>query len=77
MHVQGGKMSAFTIFQLLSESVCALPQDKAKAPQLQEAAERWSPYRSLASWYMWRVPTDKTPKKVRAKPAAVDKAPDV
>eukprot|EP00891_Asterochloris_glomerata_P000124 jgi/Astpho2/124/e_gw1.00004.101.1_t len=56
--------------------VCKLP-DKAKGPQLQEAAERWTPYRSLASWYMWRVPTDKTPKKVKAKPAAVDKAPDV
>jgi DNA-3-methyladenine glycosylase II len=31
--------------------------DKAPTPQqLKQLGEAWSPYRTLASWYLWRVP---------------------
>ena len=31
--------------------------DQAPSPQqLKQLGEAWSPYRTIASWYLWRVP---------------------
>ena len=31
--------------------------------QMEAISEKWRPYRSLGSYYMWRVPTPRAPKK--------------
>ncbi|CAL8463632.1 g3166 [Coccomyxa elongata] len=48
-------------------SLKALPTDA----QMAEVAEKWRPYRSLGSYYMWRVPTTKSPSLKKSKSAPV------
>ncbi|EIE27684.1 DNA glycosylase [Coccomyxa subellipsoidea C-169] len=47
----------------------AIPTDA----QMAEISEKWRPYRSLGSYYMWRVPTNKSPsiKKSKSVPVGV------
>ncbi|BDA48498.1 probable DNA-3-methyladenine glycosylase [Coccomyxa sp. Obi] len=45
----------------------AIPTDV----QMAEIAEKWRPYRSLGSYYMWRVPTTKSPSLKKSKSAPV------
>ncbi len=54
----------------VTATVCcaqALPTDA----QMAEVAEKWRPYRSLGSYYMWRVPTTKSPSLKKSKSAPV------
>lgn len=50
-------------------SLKAIPTDA----QMAEIAEKWRPYRSLGSYYMWRVPTTRSPslKKSTSAPVGV------
>jgi DNA-3-methyladenine glycosylase II len=41
--------------------------DTPKPQAILEHGERWRPYRSIASWYLWRAADQKKPKKSAAK----------
>jgi len=42
-------------------------EDVPKPQMILEFGERWRPYRSIASWYLWRAADEKTAKKSAAK----------
>jgi DNA-3-methyladenine glycosylase II len=41
--------------------------DRPKPQTILEHGERWRPYRSIASWYLWRAADAKSAKKSTAK----------
>jgi DNA-3-methyladenine glycosylase II len=42
-------------------------EDTPKPQAILEHGERWRPYRSIASWYLWRAVDEKKAKKFAAK----------
>jgi len=50
-------------------------EDVPKPQAIMEYGERWRPYRSIASWYLWRAADEESAKaKNKAKPKKVSKA---
>ena len=54
-----------------------LMQAKPSVAEFDAIGNIWAPYRSLGSYYMWRLPIHQKPAKRKPAKSAADPAPDV
>ena len=61
----------------ITKADCVCMQELPKPAEMEEITDSWRPYRSLGSYYMWQVETDRRSPAKKKKAATNNSEPDV